>query len=956
MPSATEFRRGDRVETRRGGTVPEEYRQRRAEVRRIRADGLIEIKFANEPPNGLHFRHCGDEPARWWRPDELRLVERPMRVQVGATVMIADPAYSQPGRGAVDPTFYGQEATIVGEYDPEYINGMWRVQLLSDPGERQIIHEDYLTVTADPTPPRWREGDEVVVSNPAYATPRAMTYELAYGPLFGQLVQIQRQRPGGAWDVYNPATGDTGRVHENWLTDFTDTGTPLFEVGQVVRIGRQPSSLGTRDSRIEGWAGKRALIVEHPSPSRFLLRRLDNMQQTVIHQSHLALAETPRPRVGATVRVPESIMHRREGGWLHQGLSCQVGTVTMYHDNSTHRGYAGNAVVVMLTGEQHLVWPALLTEIDPAEAREVLWRRATVRIAYGDDVDDSVAGRLGIVSEIRGDNVVLSMRGHRSQMANVHRRHLTRVDPVSNLESGHLHCATCLVGVPAESAFVAEGSYYCDDCVAGCSRCSRVVPINREQAWYRDGGWRCDQCAGECAACSTVLARSELREDESGRLYCSDHYRECEDDGCDNIVTGGGRTCRSCQSDRGHDGLGGYRHTRPQMWLGGPVRQSGGYYIGFEHEVSASGDYPLRPLRLWAQEHLGSRSALDPKSDSSVRGFEIATQPMTPAFFEDVDWDSYMELLDELYPVDEEPDTHGLHVHIGRQAFRTEKMVRNVRGVRLDKPTKMLVTDSGMLAAYTYLLSTGHHHLTRIGRRDSSQWAPRVPQPVKAAIWHDGSEVRRGKQWQRIHDNGGARVPRGAVNLTSQDTIEIRVARSTRSAADLRAAVRVVYLGAEYVRHLRGQGSISPKGLNWASFAEWVGENMPDAYESIAGSARPAAHPVTAMSATLMDAFRTPEAEAARESGEVNSLMEVAPVTAVVAPSLSVGQQVVLASPAYATPNTEQACPPETWGAMGTLRRRDSGGRWVVRVNGYNHYVHENWLTVVTDSPFPLVG
>jgi hypothetical protein len=316
----------------------------------------------------------------------------------------------------------------------------------------------------------------------------------------------------------------------------------------------------------------------------------------------------------------------------------------------------------------------------------------------------------------------------------------------------------------------------------------------------------------------------------------------------------------------------------------------------------------------------------------------------------------------------DEPDGHGLHVHIGRQAFRTEKTVRRLGGRALPSPQRAMVTDAPLLAAFTYLLSSGHAHLTRIGRRNNSRWAPKMDSPVKAALMHEGSEVSRsGKQYQKLRQMGGVAIPRGAVNLQNAATVEIRVAKSTRNADELRASVRVVYLAAEFVRHLRREGGMDPKQVNWASFAEWVGQTMPEAYDSIAGAPRPAAHPVTAMSPTLMDAFRTPEAAAAKESGVLNLEEQVAGGSPVLQQRLRPGVEVMVATPAFTTPEppagertgaaTEAGMtgyvPDVAFGQRGTLTARRTDGLWRVRVDGRTWSIHENYLLPVP-APFPL--
>jgi len=275
------------------------------------------------------------------------------------------------------------------------------------------------------------------------------------------------------------------------------------------------------------------------------------------------------------------------------------------------------------------------------------------------------------------------------------------------------------------------------------------------------------------------------------------------------------------------------------MWLGGPLPtdeqgHQQGFYIGFELEISSDTER-MRPLRDWSEQHLGSRTALDPKRDGSVEGFEIASMPMTPEFFEDVDWDSFMAMLNEHYATfddseSREPTGHGLHVHIGRIAFERDDVAQ---------------------AMFSYLIGQDNgSHLERVGRREATSYCEKVAKPLSTAL----VDLRRktgtgGYQADRIARKGGAQPGRNAINLTGGDTIEIRAFRSTRDADHLRAAVRMVYLAARYVAALRGSvmagpfgrtagGFVSPKALHWDQFVAWVETVMPEAAEDLRAPAK----------------------------------------------------------------------------------------------------------------------
>jgi hypothetical protein len=402
----------------------------------------------------------------------------------------------------------------------------------------------------------------------------------------------------------------------------------------------------------------------------------------------------------------------------------------------------------------------------------------------------------------------------------VHGDCLTKLDRNIDLPPEHVRCATCRQPVPDGQQILAGDYFYCAACVGTCD-CglrepwSMLVNVNGDPA--------CTACATSCANCGGIHLITNMRVNpDNEQHYCQSCSRQCQGEDCDEMIWGGShRACTGCRED-GPAGLI-WRHTVPTMWLGGPTRKEGGYYLGFEDEISASGSFRLNRLRLWAEEHFGHKEGLDLKSDSTVSGFEIATMPMTPAYFEQVDWDSFFTVLNEEYPISgQEPDSHGLHVHIGRQAFRRPKW---------NKATKktVLVTDDGMIAAFTYLLAHHTEHLERISRRSAGSYREPVVNPVKAAA---AMQEKDTKQKHRLrHTN----VPRGAVNLTNKKTIEVRSFRAARTTAELKDAVRLVYCAAEYVRFLRSKGAIKPGMLSWAQFSMWVGTVHPQAFASISG-------------------------------------------------------------------------------------------------------------------------
>jgi hypothetical protein len=76
-----------------------------------------------------------------------------------------------------------------------------------------------------------------------------------------------------------------------------------------------------------------------------------------------------------------------------------------------------------------------------------------------------------------------------------------------------------------------------------------------------------------------------------------------------------------------------------------------------------------------------------------------------------------------------------------------------------------------------------------------------------------------------------------AVNLTPDNTVEVRVFRSTRNAAHFRDSVRLVYSSVEYVRSMQPSHKTLPSRelLTWARYVEFVLERYATFYPTVSG-------------------------------------------------------------------------------------------------------------------------
>lgn len=356
----------------------------------------------------------------------------------------------------------------------------------------------------------------------------------------------------------------------------------------------------------------------------------------------------------------------------------------------------------------------------------------------------------------------------------------------------------------------------------------------------------CDDCGDEfdteedyhqhrhnCRFCDTVFCGEDAYFDHQAE-YC---------DACD---------AHHCSSDYSHEDCGGdygdgegifnYSH-KPRAQFHG----TGDYFLGVELEISARSGSSAYPIYDWARNN-GHDGLFYCKEDSSVCGFEIVTHPMSPSYFESVDWDAFMAMLNREYPLrngnTEENNEHGLHVHISRSAFRS--------------PVH--------LARWSLLLNRSSEHVERIARRSGSGWAAfRARSCVSDVLATDNRVASRfierhmartpirctcdGCVWlpedQRTITGYRAAVgykrirpdypPRYSVtNMHNDHTVEVRAFKSTRNADEFRDSVRLVYTSADYVASHATSAHVIP---SWGAFTEYVRDNVPAYFPTVCGLA-----------------------------------------------------------------------------------------------------------------------
>lgn len=312
------------------------------------------------------------------------------------------------------------------------------------------------------------------------------------------------------------------------------------------------------------------------------------------------------------------------------------------------------------------------------------------------------------------------------------------------------------------------------------------------------------------------------------------HFVECTASGCGESYCPSSNVCTYCDgngysedwddydSDSSEGGIHSYDYRPRPIWFGGEGKP---YYLGFELEISANA-YSTAPITAWCANN-GHRDMLYCKEDGSVDGFEIVSHPMTPEYFDSIEWSKFFEMLNHHYPLprgnSDEAVGHGLHVHVSRTAFPRQST----------------------LARWSYLLNKYRDHTQRVARRRNSNWARFTDFPVSLCLPYDNP--RQNGRWELDTENPlrcgccyertwveelSNRIRRQfqtrayperyqAVNLTNDNTVEVRVFRSTRKPDEFISSLHYVMATVEFVRTMQPWHA-TRHATQWDTFADFV--------------------------------------------------------------------------------------------------------------------------------------
>ena len=190
-------------------------------------------------------------------------------------------------------------------------------------------------------------------------------------------------------------------------------------------------------------------------------------------------------------------------------------------------------------------------------------------------------------------------------------------------------------------------------------------------------------------------------------------------------------------------------------------------FIGVELEVESPRIDP-EELSDKVDALMGSTATCE-RDGSLTEGFEIISQPITPAAYCDgFKLDELCRLLDSNGAKSHDTRTCGLHVHVSRAALGASEQARDM-----------------VCAKILVLMDKFTDELTKFARRDwvNGRWAPKYRN-----FNADGEQSTKKllEKYKPCKDSGDRYK---ALNLTNEATIEFRIFRGTLNPAALKATV-----------------------------------------------------------------------------------------------------------------------------------------------------------------------
>ena len=338
----------------------------------------------------------------------------------------------------------------------------------------------------------------------------------------------------------------------------------------------------------------------------------------------------------------------------------------------------------------------------------------------------------------------------------------------------------------------------------GCSICGRKFPEDALTLFA--GNYFCEHCLNEetvvCVDCGTRLWNDSNAGSDDHPLCqrCYDSsYTTCErcgrlllyDDAC--YLNNGDEDypyCESCYQQLRRGGIHSYDYKPLPVFYGVGPR-----YFGVELEIDKGGEIGSNAEQILA---VGNREHdfYYCKHDGSLDdGFEIVSHPATVEYhLTQLPWKAVMAEAVSLGYRSHQACTCGLHIHISRLAFG-----------------RTAAQQEAAIARLLYFVEKHWNELLKFSRRTNRQlerWAARygykdTPKEMMdhAKSYHYGRYT--------------------CVNLTNEDTVEIRIFRGTLKYNTLAATIQLTDRLCDVVTCLNDKGL---RALSWSDFIAGVTE------------------------------------------------------------------------------------------------------------------------------------
>ena len=335
-------------------------------------------------------------------------------------------------------------------------------------------------------------------------------------------------------------------------------------------------------------------------------------------------------------------------------------------------------------------------------------------------------------------------------------------------------CAHCGAKIRPEAVILCEGDSLCPDCAdeltVRCDRCDNRTYLSH--AICDEQLTLCPSCFDRyyhaCTECGRILYPSDTFFDEDGEPYCYSCYQKI------------------CDTEFIHD----YSYKPDPLFYG-----DGSRYFGVELEIDDAGTNKSHAQKLLSIANRNAEHLYIKRDGSLEDGMELVTHPMTLEYhLQEMPWAAVLKQAISFGYRSHQTSTCGLHIHISRETFGATYTEQELGIARL-----------------LYFVEKFWPELLRFSRRTERQidrWAARY-----------GMRLSPKEVMDTAKGSGTGRY--AAVNLTNDETVEIRIFRGTLKLNTLFAALQLVNAICDAAVFLSDE---EMQALSWHGFLDRISD------------------------------------------------------------------------------------------------------------------------------------